>query len=86
MKIVKIKGLWKGMIPLRDKYVDPAIANGEEIGVIVDDKKYKLTTEQLKNPFTHIIVPDKFSTKPQKLYYYKQVPKKVENEETLKLL
>lgn len=83
---VKIKSLWKGMIPLRDKYVNKALRGKQNIRIISKEGQYILNEEQLKNPRTYIEVPDKFSPKIQKLYYF-SIPTTIkENYQQMKLL
>ena len=83
--IVKIKDLYKGQIPLRDKYVDEAVKLGVDITVVTPNKAYILTVQDLRNPVRSIIVDDKFSKNKQKLYYYltpgQQVIKTITNDQ-----
>jgi hypothetical protein len=83
----QIKALWKGMIPVRDVYVNVALMKGEDL--IVDVKKTKesfvISNEQLKTPYIDRAVRDNFSPKMQRLLYYTVVKAK-ENDGQMKLL
>ena len=83
--IVQIKSLYNGQIPLRDKYVDKAIKDQDFIIAVADGKAYHLSFEELQKPVYSIMVDDKFSTKKQKLYYFKAPgPQTKPREETIK--
>jgi len=78
-----IKQLWKGMIPVRSVYVNPALKAKKDLSVYVkkEDKTYVLTFEQLKTPRGITPIRDDFSNKMQKLLYYGIVKAKEEDKQ-----
>jgi len=76
-----IKSLWKGMIPVRDVFVNRAIAKNEDLIVEVGRTAYVLTVEQLKHPRITTPIKDNFSSKMQKLLYYGIVKAKEEDKQ-----
>lgn len=68
-----IKSLWKGMIPVRDKYARVALIKQEDLVVFVEDedKNYVIPLDMLKTPHSIKKVPDNFSDEMQELLYYR---------------
>lgn len=80
----KVKSLWKGMIPVRDVFVNIAIMNKEDLIVDVGKESFVIRYDDLLSPRIVRPVRDNFSSKMQKLLYY-GVAKTTDNDEQLKL-
>lgn len=81
----QIKGLWMGMIPVRDVFVNKAIRLKEDLIVEVGNERYVIKNELLKSPRIIKPVKDNFSSKMQKLLYY-GIVKTEEEDKQLRLL
>lgn len=79
-----IKSLWKGMIPVRDKYARVALMKQEDLVVHCEDedKNYVIPLGMLKTPHSIKKVPDNFSDEMQELLYYRLTSVKEEVPQT----
>lgn len=83
----QIKQLWKGMIPVRDVYVNVALMKDEDLVVDVQKTKesFIISKDQLKTPYAVRPVRDNFSVNMQNLCYY-TIVKLQENDNQQKLI
>ena len=81
----KVKALWKGMIPVRDVFVNVAIMKKEDLIVDVGKESFVIKYDDLLSPKIDRPVRDNFGGPDQKLLYY-GVEKTTDNDEQLKML
>lgn len=80
----QVRKLWNGMLPVRSKFVDEALAKKQNLDVLCEGKWYTLTPELLSNPHTKIKVADYYKKDQYHWLCYYKVPK-VEQPETKQL-
>ena len=69
-----IKTLFGNLAPVHQLYVDKAKNKKTDLRLIYENENMIVSFKQLDNPIRTIMVTDKFTGEPKKLYYYNWKP------------
>tara|TARA_Y100000401_G_scaffold111145_1_gene109106 strand:+ start:124 stop:375 length:252 start_codon:yes stop_codon:yes gene_type:complete len=71
----EIKTLFGNLIAVQGRYIDKALSLNTDLELQYQDNKMIVPKSQLMHPIKTSIVPDKFTGKPNRLYYFEWKPK-----------
>ena len=71
----EIKTLFGNLIAVQGWYIDKALSLNTDLELQYQDNKMIVPKSQLIHPIKTSIVPDKFTGKPNRLYYFEWKPK-----------
>jgi len=74
MIIKTVKTLYGNLISVQGKYIQQALNRKCDLRLIYHDEDMIIANSQLEKPIRTTIVPDKFTGKMNKLYYYEWKP------------
>ena len=71
----EIKTLFGNLTAVQGRYIDKALSLNTDLELQYQDNKMIVPKSQLIHPIKTSIVPDKFTGKPNRLYYFEWKPK-----------
>jgi len=70
-----ITSLFNNLIAVQGRYIDKALSQNTDLELIYKGNSMIVAKSQLMNPKKTSIVPDKFTGKPNRLFYFEWKPK-----------